>query len=201
MITIVDSGGGNLGSIQNAFDRLGLATEVSADPDRIHRAAKVILPGVGAAGRVMDRLHERELVDCVRNLRQPVLGICLGMQLLYRSSEENNVETLGILSDRVRALPKLPGFVVPHLGWNSVGWVAGTRKPCILARGIESGSYFYFVHSYAAGITNDTVGVTDHGIPFSAVIERGNFFGTQFHPERSGATGARLLRNFAEISG
>ncbi len=198
MITIVDSGGSNLGSVQNAFLRLGIPSEITSDADRIYRASKVVLPGVGAAGRAMSVLHARELIQCIQGLKQPVLGICLGMQLMFEYSEEDLVQTLAIVPGQVRQLPRGSGLPVPHLGWNSVEWVESVSRSR-LVDGIESGAYFYFVHSFAAELTPFTVGISEYGHPFSALIEKDNFFGAQFHPERSGATGARLLKNFGAL--
>jgi glutamine amidotransferase len=178
--------------VRYALQRLGVESRMSADADEIRAADRVILPGVGAAGPGMARLHELGLVDTLRGLRQPLLGICLGMQLLFESSEEGEVETLGLLPGRVGKLPGSTGVRVPHMGWNQLR----SCRPDTLLEGIGDGAYAYFVHSYAAPVTDDCVATTDHGAAFAAVVARGNIAGAQFHPERSGGVGARLLQNF-----
>ena len=194
MLAIVDSGGANIASVRFALERLGIASELTADPTVIRSADRVILPGVGSANEGMRKLHERGLVECVRSLTQPVLGVCLGMQLLFESSAEGPTETLGLIPGRVERLPDSPGIQVPHMGWNTV--LCG-RSPGLLD-GIEADARFYFVHSYAGPVNAFTVASCDHGTPFAAMVQRSNFFGVQFHPERSGGAGARLLKNFVE---
>lgn len=194
MLAIVDSGGANIASVRFALDRLGIQSELTADPAIIRSADRVILPGVGAANEGMRKLHERGLVDCVRSLTQPVLGVCLGMQLLFESSAEGPTETLGLIPGQVELLPCAPGIQVPHMGWNTI--LSGKNAP--LLEGIDEEARFYFVHSYAGPVNAFTVASCDHGTPFAAVVQRGNFCGVQFHPERSGAAGARLLKNFVE---
>jgi len=191
-LVLVDSGGANLGSVRYALQRLGVESRLSADAAEIRAADRVILPGVGAAGPGMARLRELGLVDTLRGLRQPLLGICLGMQLLFDSSEEGEVETLGLLPGRVGKLPGAPGVRVPHMGWNRL---KASRSSALLD-GLDEGAQAYFVHSYAAPVTADCVAATEHGRAFAAVVERGNVAGAQFHPERSGSVGARLLQNF-----
>lgn len=194
-LAIVDSGGANIASVQFALARLGVASELTADPAEIAGADKVILPGVGAAGEGMRRLRERGLVECVRALHQPVLGICLGMQLLFEGSEEDGTETLGLVPGRVCKLPPAPGIRVPHMGWNTL---KAERASPLLA-GIGEGDYLYFVHSYAAPVNTACLASAEHGIGFAAAVQRDNFYGVQFHPERSGPVGARLLKNFLEL--
>ena len=194
MLAIVDSGGANIASVRFALERLGIASELTADPTVIRSADRVILPGVGSANEGMRKLQERGLVECVRGLTQPVLGVCLGMQLLFESSAEGPTETLGLIPGRVARLPDSPGISVPHMGWNTV--LCG-RNPGLLD-GIEADARFYFVHSYAGPVNAFTVASCDHGTPFVAIVQRDNFFGVQFHPERSGVAGARLLKNFVE---
>lgn len=191
-LVLVDSGGANLGSVRYALQRLGVESRLSADAAEIRAADRVILPGVGAAGPGMARLRELDLVDTLRGLRQPLLGICLGMQLLFDSSEEGEVETLGLLPGRVGKLAGSPGVRVPHMGWNRLRPSRGSP----LLDGIADGAQAYFVHSYAAPVTGDCLATTEHGGAFAAVVERGNVAGAQFHPERSGVVGARLLQNF-----
>jgi glutamine amidotransferase len=193
-LVLVDSGGANIGSVRYALQRLGVESRLSADPAEIRAADRVILPGVGAAGPGMARLRELDLVDTLRGLRQPLLGICLGMQLLFESSEEGEVECLGLLPGRIGKLAGSPGLRVPHMGWNQLRL---TRDSTLL-EGIADEAYAYFVHSYAAPVTDDCIASTEHGTPFAAVVSRGNVSGAQFHPERSAAVGARLLQNFLE---
>jgi imidazole glycerol-phosphate synthase subunit HisH len=194
MLAIVDSGGANIASVRFALERLGVQSDLTADPAVIAAAERVILPGVGSAAEGMRRLRERGLVDCVRRLTQPVLGVCLGMQLLYEGSEEGPTETLGLIPGRVRRLTDSPGIQVPHMGWNTVQ----TDRTVPLLDGIEPGARFYFVHSYAGPLNEFTVARCEHGTAFAAMVRRDNFSGVQFHPERSGPAGARLLRNFVE---
>lgn len=194
MLAIVDSGGANISSVRFALERLGVRGELTAEPAVIRAAGRVILPGVGSAVEGMKRLQAKGLVDCVRGLTQPVLGICLGMQLLFENSEEGPTETLGLIPGTVALLPESPGITVPHMGWNTV--LTG-RNPGLLD-GIGPDARFYFVHSYGAPVNAFTVASCDHGRPFTAIVQRGNFSGVQFHPERSGHAGARLLKNFVE---
>ncbi|MBI3884425.1 MAG: imidazole glycerol phosphate synthase subunit HisH [Opitutae bacterium] len=195
MLALVDSGGANLASVRFALERLGVRGELTADPAVIRAAERVILPGVGSAGEGMRRLRERGLIDCVRGLTQPVLGICLGLQLLFESSAEGPVETLGLLPGRVALLPAAPGVTVPHIGWNTV-----TRhRDTPLLHGLAADARFYFVHSYAAPVNEFTLASCAHGAPFAAIVQRGNFTGVQFHPERSGPAGAQLLKNFLQL--
>lgn len=195
MLAIVDSGGANIASVRFALERLGIHSELTADPTVIRAAERVILPGVGAASEGMKRLRAKGLVDCVRGLTQPVLGVCLGMQLLFESSEEDGgVQTLGLVPGQVALLPGSPGITVPHMGWNTL---TTGRAPKLLD-GIAPDARFYFVHSFAAPVNAFTVATCTHGTPFTAIVQRGNFSGVQFHPERSGTAGARLLQNFVE---
>lgn len=191
-VVLVDSGGANIGSVRYALERLGVQAAMSADAAVIRAADRVILPGVGAAGPAMARLGELALVDVLRSLSQPLLGICLGMQLLFDESEEGNVACLGLVPGRVRRMPESPGVRVPHMGWNRLQ----PTRPSSLLDGIGDGAQAYFVHSYAAPVTADCLARCGHGEDFAAVVQRGNVAGAQFHPERSAATGARLLENF-----
>ena len=191
-VVLVDSGGANIGSVRYALERLGVQAVMTANADAIRAADRVILPGVGAAGPGMARLNELALVDVLRSLTQPLLGICLGMQLLFDASEEGNVACLGLVPGRVRRMPESPGVRVPHMGWNRL---QPTRASSLLD-GIADGAQAYFVHSYAAPVTDDCLARCGHGEDFAAVVQRGNVAGAQFHPERSAATGARLLENF-----
>ena len=194
-VVLVDSGGSNLASVQAAFARLGVVAPVSSDWAQIQAASHVVLPGVGAAGPAMAKLHGFGLVDKLTSLTQPVLGVCVGVQLLFERSAEGEVACLGILSGRVEKLQSAPGLRIPHMGWNRIDIDNHTHPLCA---GLH-GSYAYFVHSFAAPISTQTLASSLHGQPFSAIVARGNFMGAQFHPERSQAAGARLLKNFLEI--
>lgn len=194
-VAIVASGGANIASLQFALERLGAASIVTADPDVLRSADRVLLPGVGAAGDAMARLERAGLSQVLRQLTCPVLGICLGMQLLYESSDEGDARCLGILPGRVRRLPGAAGRPVPHMGWNTLDRVL----PVPLLHGLRAGDHAYFVHSFAAPMAAATIAATDYGQPFSACVSAGNFHGAQFHPERSAAAGSRLLRNFLAL--
>ena len=196
-VVIIDNGGGNVASVRYAFERLGCATQVSNDAARVQAAGRVILPGVGAARDAMRRLTAAGLDRLIPTLTQPVLGICLGMQLLYTTSAEGDTDCLGILPGRAARLAEAPGRAVPHMGWNQLQPV----RPSPLLAGIAAGDYAYFVNSYALPPGADTVATCDYGGPFTAIVSRGNFHGTQFHPERSAGTGARLLANFVALEG
>lgn len=194
-VVIIDSGGANLASLRFALDRLDARSLISADPALVAGAPRVILPGVGAAGDAMARLHAAGLVDCIRALRRPLLGICLGMQLLYAHSDEGETQGLGLIPGSVRRIPGAPGQPVPHMGWNTCRLL----QPDALLAGASAHDYFYFVHSYAAPVSACTSAATDYGESFSAVVQRGNYHGVQFHPERSAAAGARVLQNFLQL--
>lgn len=191
-VAIIDSGGANIASLQIALRRLGHGAEITSDAKQIEQAPRVILPGVGAAANAMTRLREHQLIDVIRGLSQPVLGVCLGMQLLAEASEEENVECLGIFSGIAKKLPGSPQQPVPNMGWCPLQ----VRHAHPVMNGIDDGSYFYFVHSYALPPGDDTLASADHAQSFSAVIGKDNFIAAQFHPERSSACGARLLDNF-----
>jgi glutamine amidotransferase len=195
-VVIVANGGANIASLQFALERLNVPSSVSGDPDAIGAATHVILPGVGAAADAMARLRRDGLQDVIPKLRQPVLGICLGMQLLFESSDEGDTRCLGIIPGRATRFTEAPGRPVPHIGWNTVE--VGRDSP--LLAGMRSDDYAYFVHSYALPVTSATVASTQYGSSFSACVEWGNFFGAQFHPERSAALGARMLQNFLAIA-
>jgi glutamine amidotransferase len=195
-IAIVASGGANIASLQFALQRLGVDSAVTADPERIRSANHVILPGVGAAANAMARLRQNGLDTLIPSLQQPVLGICLGMQLLYESSQEGDARCLGIMPAGGAPSPPAPHRPVPHMGWNSLD----IRRPCALLEGLADGDYAYYVHSYALDLSAATVASTSYGTPFSACVQWRNFYGAQFHPERSAATGARLLKNFLTIN-
>jgi glutamine amidotransferase len=200
-LAIIDSGGSNISSVIYALRRLGAEPVFTRDPAVIRGADRVILPGVGAAAAAMAQLREADLISCIRELRQPVLGICLGMQLLYEHSTEDSgdgkgVECLGVVPGKLEKLQPSQGLRVPHMGWN----VAMPVRQHALFDDLPLEPWFYFVHSYRAPVTDDTLATSAHGETFTAVVGRGNFMGAQFHPERSAAHGARLLQNFLEFT-
>ncbi len=193
MIVVADSGGANIASVLYALDRLGVTACVSADPDEVARAERVILPGVGAAADAMRRLHKTGLAETIRALDVPVLGICLGMQLLFDGSDEGGVDCLGVIPGVARRFDA--GQIVPHMGWAPVS----KTRDCALLDGIDDGAFFYFVHSYALPVGPTTVATADHGGPFAAIAQHRNFFAAQCHPERSAQAGATLLGNFLRL--
>jgi glutamine amidotransferase len=193
---IIPSCGSNLASLQFALERLGANVPLTEDPERIRAASHVILPGVGAAAPGMARLAAAGLVELIPTLTQPVLGICLGMQLLFARSEEEDTPCLGVIDAVVQRLAASPELPVPQMGWNELEPVGSSA----LLTGVASGGYAYFVHSYAAPPGPYTRAVTTYGRRFSSVVEQHNFFGTQFHPERSSRLGAQILDNFLKIT-
>ena len=197
MIAIIDSGGANIASVRFALERLGVDSVLTADPAVISAAERVILPGVGAAPVAMAQLARAGLVECIRGLTQPVLGICLGMQLLFERSEEGDTPLLGLVGGTCGAFDPGMGLTVPHMGWNRLLPRGEGRHP--LLSGVEDGAHVYFVHSYAAPVSVDTVASCSYGVDFTALVARGNFMGAQFHPERSGPVGARILGNFLAL--
>lgn len=194
-LAIIDSGGANIASLRFALQRLGIEAELTTDPVRLNAASHVLLPGVGAAADCMGRLQAAGLVETIRALQRPLLGICVGMQLLFESSAEGNVACLGLLPGRVERFAEREGLPVPHMGWNQLA----LRRASPLLRDIENGDYVYFVHSYAAPVSDLTLATTDYGAPFSAVVQRGHVYGVQFHPERSASVGAQVLKNFLQV--
>lgn len=194
-VVILDTGCANLLSVESSIKRLGYNPVVSRDADVVLRADKLFLPGVGTAQAAMDKIRERDLVELIRACTQPVLGICLGMQILGSHSDENKgVKTLGIIDAPVLKMTD-HGLPLPHMGWNRVYPKAGDR----LFRDIEEGAYFYFVHSYAMPVCANTIAQASYGEPFTAAVQKDNFYGVQFHPERSGTAGSKLLKNFLEM--
>jgi glutamine amidotransferase len=181
--------------VQAAFARLGHEAPVSSDWARIRAATHVVLPGVGAAGAAMTRLRANGLDKLVARLTQPLIGICIGMQLLYERSEEGGTECLGLLPGTVARLPESPGVRVPHMGWNQLR-LGDAAHPLVV--GLDD-AWVYFVHSYAAAPSASTLATCTHGSPFAAVVAEGRVMGAQFHPERSAAAGARLLQNFLDF--
>ena len=198
MIAIIDSGGANIASVRFALERLGADGMLTADPAVIAGAERVILPGVGAAPAAMAQLEAAGLVECIRGLKQPVLGICLGMQLLFDRSEEGDTPLLGLIDGTVAAFDPASGLTVPHMGWNRLHTPDG-RGAHPLLDGISPGAHVYFVHGYAAPVSADTVAACSYGVDFTALVARGNFMGAQFHPERSGPVGAKILQNFVSF--
>ena len=198
MIAIIDSGGANIASVRFALERLGVDAELTADADVIWAAERVILPGVGAAPVAMAKLDEAGLVDCIRGLAQPVLGICLGMQLLFERSAEGDTPLLGLVDGTCAALDPSSGLTIPHMGWNRLIPQQGAAAHPLLV-GIAPGAHVYFVHSFAAPVSDDTIAACDYGGLFTALVAHGNFMGAQFHPERSGPVGAAILRNFINL--
>jgi glutamine amidotransferase len=194
-VVVIGSCGSNLASLGFALNRLGVTATVTEDPEKVRRATHVILPGVGAAAPGMSRLAAAGFTDVVPTLTQPVLGICLGMQLLFAASDEEDTKCLGVIGAQVTKLPQSGDLPVPQMGWNQLDVVGESA----LLAGVDTGSFAYFIHSYAAPVGDFTRAVTQYGVPFSAVVERGNFFGTQFHPERSARVGAQVLANFVKI--
>jgi glutamine amidotransferase len=192
---VVDSGGANLSSVLFALDRIGVKPKLSRDPDEIARSPKVLLPGVGAAAAAMDVLRTRELIACLKSLTQPTLGICLGMQILFERSEEGPADCLGVIPGAVTRLRAQPGLTIPHMGWNRVRAVSGGCE--LLSK--DEPEFYYFVHSYAATPGHAVKGVADYGGEVTAVVQWKNWFGAQFHPERSGAAGSRFLERFARL--
>jgi glutamine amidotransferase len=191
-IAIIKYNAGNIMSVEFALQRLGVACEVTDDFDKIRKADKVIFPGVGEASTTMSYLKNKKLDVIIKDLKQPVLGICLGLQLMCNYSEEGKTECLGIFQEKVlRFEPKLK---VPHMGWNTL-----TDVRSKLFSGEFENQYVYFVHSYYAETGSDTIAKTDYIVPFSSALNRGNYYATQFHPEKSGEVGAMILKNFVEL--
>ena len=195
-LAIIDSGGANIASLRFAIDRLGINSQITTDAAILRAATHVILPGVGAAADCMERLRGANLVETIRSLRQPLLGVCVGMQLLYESSEEGDVTCLGLLRGRVQRFADRDGLPVPHTGWNQIEFA----QPSPLLDDIASGDHVYFVHSYCAPVNESTVATTTYGERFAAVVRHGNVCGAQFHPERSARAGSLILRNFLLVS-
>jgi len=192
MIAIIKYNAGNIRSVQNALGRLGYESVITDEKNEIKSADKVIFPGVGEAASAMKYLREKELDKLIVSLTQPLLGICLGQQLMCRFSEEGNTSCLGIFDTDVRLFPQVD--TVPHMGWNNFFSLKGP-----LFQGIAADDNVYYVHSYYPEIGSCTTAVCDYILPFSAAMQYNNFYATQFHPEKSAATGERILRNFLEL--
>lgn len=196
MIAIIDYNTGNLCSVCNALDRIGAEYIITDNPALIKKADKVLLPGVGDASAAMQNLIEKNLCNTIRELTQPVLGICVGMQIMCTHSQEGETDCLDIFHTNVNLLlpDKNNSIKVPHMGWNNI---SGLSTP--LFKGIKEDEYMYFVHSYAPQICANTIAISNNGVKFSAALCNNNFYGTQFHPEKSGETGEQLLKNFIEL--
>lgn len=194
MIAIVDYKMGNLRSVENALKRLGAEFTVTSDAAVIRSANRVLMPGVGNAAEAMENLRKAELVDVIRSLRRPVLGICVGMQVMCRHSEEGDVDCLNLFDAHVKRFSPSADLKVPHMGWNTIGNLESK-----LFKGIDGGEYVYFVHSYYPELCPDTIATSRHGVMFSAALKYENFYGTQFHPEKSGDVGERIIENFLRL--
>ena len=194
MIAILDYKMGNLRSVENALKRLGAEFTVTSDAAVIRSADRVLMPGVGNAAEAMENLRAASLVDVVRSLRRPVLGICVGMQVMCRHSEEGDVDCLNLFDARVKRFEPSADLKVPHMGWNRIGNLESK-----LFKGIDGGEYVYFVHSYYPELCSDTIATSCHGVMFSAALKYENFYGTQFHPEKSGDVGERIIENFLRL--
>ncbi|MFL5742031.1 MAG: imidazole glycerol phosphate synthase subunit HisH [Flavisolibacter sp.] len=194
-LAIIKYNAGNIRSVLNALERLGVAAEVTDDPEKIRSADKVIFPGVGEASSAMKSLQENHLDKLIKELRQPVLGICVGMQLLCNHSEENNTECLGIVPVRVKKFSAGSARLkVPQMGWNTIYHLSSP-----LFNGISNDSYIYNVHSYYAEDSDYTIALCNYGIEYAAAVKKDNFYGVQFHTEKSADTGDRIIKNFLEL--
>ena len=191
-VAILKYNAGNVFSVDCALRRLGVESIVTDNVEQLRRADKVVFPGVGEASSAMAYLRSRHLDELIRSLTQPVIGICIGQQLLCRNSEEGNTECIGVFDTSVKRFSEAPGVKVPEMGWNTI-------KPLVdnpLLKGIDENSYVYYVHSYYVPVCDDTIAVTDYSLPFSAAMNKDNFYATQFHPEKSGGVGELILKNF-----
>lgn len=193
-VAIIDYGAGNIFSVQSALRRLGVEPVLTADKDELLSADKVILPGVGEAAYAMEQLRKRGLVEFIPTLKQPLLGICLGMQLLCNHTDEGNVDCLGIIPTNVKRFPTDKGVKIPHVGWNTINRVSSP-----IMEGVADASYLYFVHSYYAEMCEWCIAECNYALPFAAALRKDNFYGCQFHPEKSAEIGAKILENFLKI--
>ena len=194
-VAIVDSIGSNLASLIFALNRIGSSFEITDEIDVLNKASHIILPGVGAAKNAMTKLKQRKLIDEISKLTKPTLGICLGMQIFMDASDEDDAKCLGIISNTCRPFENNRDYPVPHMGWNKVRF----NRDSVLTKNLKDDDYYYFVHSYYVPICSETIGVSSYPIEFSAVVQKDNFFGTQFHPEKSGLSGSKILKNFVSL--
>lgn len=196
MVAVIDYNAGNTRSVMNALSRLGVKAELTSDIDVIKSSDRMIFPGVGAASWAMDELKKRELIETIREYQRPFLGICLGMQLMNSFSEEGNVDLLNITANKVRLFDKNVGVKIPHVGWNEVTFSSDS-----IFKNLREKEYFYFVHSYYVEYSENTIATCFYdNVTFSAGLRKDNFYGFQFHPEKSGEVGEKLLKNFLEVS-
>ena len=194
-VAIVDSIGSNLASLIFALNRIGSSFEITDEIDVLNKASHIILPGVGAAKNAMTKLKQRKLIEEISKLTKPTLGICLGMQIFMDASDEDDAKCLGIISNTCRPFENNRDYPVPHMGWNKVRF----NRDSVLTKNLKDDDYYYFVHSYYVPICTETIGVSSYPIEFSAVVQKDNFFGTQFHPEKSGLSGSKILQNFVSL--
>ncbi len=195
-IAVVPGGGENVNCVLFALERIAVRPVLTLDPKTVAAAERVILMGVGAAAPGMAKLAANGLVECLRGLQQPVLGICVGMQLLFERSAEGDVPCLGMLPGRIEALPGGTGLPVPHMGWNQLELLKADHP---LLAGIKTGDWAFYANSFYAPLSDASIARSDYGVPISAVVQRGNVYGCQFHPEKSRQTGRRILENFLRL--
>jgi imidazole glycerol-phosphate synthase subunit HisH len=192
-ISVIRYNAGNIQSVSFALERLGVDFVITDDAETIMKSDKVLFPGVGEASSTMKHLRERKLDQVIKNLKQPVIGICLGMQLLCRHSEENDTACLGIFDEEVKRFEPKPGFKVPHMGWNQLTLTNGWLDPSLDMQNV------YFVHSYYVPVNPYTAAITEYTVPFSAALKKDNFYAVQFHPEKSAEAGERVLKSFLTL--
>lgn len=193
-IAVIDYNAGNIQSVLFALERKGVRPLLTRDPEKLYKADKIIFPGVGEASTTMSYLIKHDLDEVIRSYKKPFLGICLGLQLMCKHSEEGNTDCLGIFDIPVLRFPPIPGLKIPHMGWNAV-----SASDHDLLRGTRDIEYYYFVHSYFASLAEDTIGQSEYGVPFTSVLGKDNYMATQFHPEKSGPAGEMLLQNFINL--
>lgn len=193
-LAVIDYGAANLASVMFALERIGSNATLTRDPDVIYKANRVLFPGVGAAKSSMDSILALELDSCIKSLKQPVMGICMGMQLLFNASEEGDVDMLGMVDEDIKQFDIVKNLSVPHMGWNTIN----VERPHPLLKDIDAQSHFYFVHSYYAPMGDYTLASCDYANKFSAIIQKDNLYGCQFHPEKSGKNGENILKNFVK---
>ena len=194
-VAIIDSIGSNLASLKFALDRIKVNFIVTNEVKQIRNSSHIILPGVGAARNAMNKLSQHEIIETITTLSQPTLGICLGMQIFMEHSEEDDTSCLGVFGDSCKLFENQENYPVPHMGWNTIELESSSN----LSKGINSGTHFYFVHSYYVPLNSQTIASTTYSKKFSSIIQKDNFVGTQFHPEKSGEQGSILLKNFTNL--